>query len=169
MQEEELREVEAEEEEESTLQYDFLLTWMGQRLALLDHPEEKWSSDGNSVIVEFVSGLGPKTMSVLRREGGVKFSADTLSTDVREDGLLAFFIRNSSVRLSKENVNKEIQFGSIGGRGLSLVAFERLMKGLVEKQVGLMGSMGLMGLMGLIDDFHIDGLGYILYYYTTIC
>ncbi|KAJ1443008.1 dynein heavy chain, N-terminal region 1-domain-containing protein [Ochromonadaceae sp. CCMP2298] len=133
--EEQEHEVEVEgEEEESSLQYDFLLTWMGQRLNLLDHPEDTWQG-GHTVIVEFVSGLGPKTMSVLKTDSGVRFSADTLSHDVREDGLLAFFIRNSSVRLSKENVNKEIQFGSIGGRGLSLVAFERLMKGLVEKQV----------------------------------
>jgi dynein heavy chain, axonemal len=125
-----------EESEGLTSQYDLFLTWMVQRLTLLGYPEEKWDpSSGNTVIVDFVSGLGPKTLSVSTSENGVTFAVDDMSKSGKQSGLVAYFLRNSSVMLTKENVNKEIQYGTIGGKGLSLVAFERIMKGLVEKQV----------------------------------
>jgi dynein heavy chain len=44
-------------------------------------------------------------------------------------------LRSSNVILTKENIKKEIQFGSISGKDLTLKGLEVIMKGLVEKQV----------------------------------
>lgn len=122
-----------------TSQYDELIAWLEQRLTLLGYSSEKWVPGiGNSTLVEFVSGLGPKTLSVINAEEGISFSVDTLTNDAsKQTGLVAYFLRNSSVILKKENINKEIQYGTIGGNGLSLINFERIMKGLVEKQVAM--------------------------------
>lgn len=123
-------------------QYDYLLTWIIQRLTLLGYPESTWiptiSNDANTnhtVIVDFVSGYGPKTMTVKKINEGIVFSCDSLNESSKQLDLCAYFLRNNSILLTKENVNKEVQYGSIGGKGLSLVALERIMKGLVEKQV----------------------------------
>lgn len=134
--------------EAATTQYDHLLSWMKQRLNLLGYPESSWISpsatDGSSssssphqtVIVDFVSGYGPKMMLVKRvQQDAIVFSCNELKNELAGNNLCAYFIRNSAVLLTKDNVSREIQFGSIGGRGLSLIAFERVMKGLVEKQV----------------------------------
>lgn len=119
-----------------TSQYDVLLSWMVQRLNILGYPEEKWVPDmGNAMLVDFVSGMGPKTMSVLSTDNGVVFSVNDNGIDGKQNGLVAYFLRNSPMILKKENINKEVQYGTIGGKGLSLTAFERIMKGLVEKQV----------------------------------
>jgi dynein heavy chain len=133
---EQIQESVQEEPETATSQYDQLLAWVEQRLNLLGYPAEKWTQQsGNAVLVDFVSGLGPKTLSVLSGEDGVSFSVDSIDRDAKNTGLVAYFLRNSSVVLRKENINKEIQYGTIGGKGLSLITFERMMKGLVEKQV----------------------------------
>lgn len=114
----------------------FLLSWIIERLNILGYAQSSWVAEtGNAVIADFVGGLGPKTMSVLKTPNGIEFFHDPLNKYVKQEGLRAYFIRNSSVMLSRENISKEIQYGAVGGKGLSLVTFERLMKGLVEKQV----------------------------------
>ena len=119
-------------------EYDAVLSWMVKRLNMLGFPESNWDPEnGNAVIVDFISGQGPKTLSVLNRDGVIYFECDEVTKEVKQEGLAAYFLRTSPFLLSKEAVNKDIQYGTIGGKGLSLVAFERVMKGLVEKQVAI--------------------------------
>jgi dynein heavy chain len=133
---EQIEESVLEDPEAMSSQYDQLLAWLEKRLTLLGYPPDSWAPGmGNSVLVEFVSGLGPKTLSVVSTEDGIVFSVDSMDKDAKSSSLVAYFLRNSSVHLKKENLTKEMQYGTIGGKGLSLITFERIMKGLVEKQV----------------------------------
>lgn len=126
----------AGESEFKSASYDFLLYWMRQRLNILNFPESSWDADqGNAVIVDFITGLGPKTMTVFRDGEVFRFICEDISKYVLDKNPIAYFLRSNPVHLSKENVSKEVQYGSVGGRGLTLVAFERMMKGLVEKHV----------------------------------
>jgi dynein heavy chain len=133
---EQIEESVLEDPEAMSSQYDQLLAWLEKRLTLLGYPPDSWAPGmGNSVLIEFVSGLGPKTLSVVSTEDGIVFSVDSMDKDAKSSSLVAYFLRNSSVHLKKENLTKEMQYGTIGGKGLSLITFERIMKGLVEKQV----------------------------------
>eukprot|EP00981_Chlorochromonas_danica_P004175 scaffold838_cov160-Ochromonas_danica.AAC.12 len=129
------------EEEQKTAHYDFLLSWVTNRLSLLGIPESLWTSnekDGvTSVIIEFITGLGPKTLCVLKTEeaGGYRLVCEDISKFVIDRGLFAYFLRPNAVAITRDNVQKEVQYGMIGGKGLSLLAFERVMKGLVERHV----------------------------------
>lgn len=122
--------------------YDTLIHWVTSRLNLLGYPQSSWSEstntkNGMAAVIEFVTGPGSKTLSVVKESGSVRISCSTSSQGgiQYEDGLCAYMLRPSIVELTKDNINKEIQYGSIGGNGLSLSAFERVMKSVVEKHV----------------------------------
>jgi len=125
------------DEEKYHANYDFLLTWMRKKLNLLGFPEQSWDVEsGHGVIIEFITGLGPKTLSIVKSPANkVYFVCEQLSKNTLEKELCGYFLRSNSVPLSKDNIQREIQYGTVGGKGLSLIAFERIMKGLVEKHV----------------------------------
>jgi dynein heavy chain len=118
--------------------YDYLISWVVQRLELLGHPESSWAveANNNARIVDFITGDGPKTLSVVKADAGIALYCDESGDGVKVSGLCAYFIRpNADVVLTKDNIKSEVQYGSIGSRGLSMIAFEHVMKGVVEKQV----------------------------------
>lgn len=90
---------------------------------------------GKPVIVEFITGLGPKTLSVNKTANGIAFTCDDVGKELKQEGLCAYFLRSTTDILTKETVNKLVQYGTVGGKGLTLTAFERMMRGIVEKQI----------------------------------
>lgn len=123
------------EEEQKNASYDYLLNWMNSRIELLGINADSQAEEVTSVIVEFITGVGPKTMCVLKEGDSFRFVCEEIGKFVLNRGLHAYFLRSNPTNLTKENALKEVQYGTIGGKGLSLVAFERVMKGLVEKHV----------------------------------
>lgn len=124
------------DEEFKSSSYDYLLSWMVQRINLLGFPESTWDAEtGNSVIIDFITGLGPKTLSIFQDGDIYRFICEDITKNILDRNPCAYFLRSNATHLSKDNVNREVQYGSIGGKGLTLVAFERMMKGLVEKHV----------------------------------
>ena len=113
--------------------YDYLISWMNQKLGVLGYHANSWTEDGNSAIINFITGDGPKTLSVIRNKGTISLVCDDNRPEVQPIGLCAYFLRPNMITLSRENVMQEVQYGSISGA--SFLALERLMKGLVEKQV----------------------------------
>lgn len=112
-----------------------LVSWMEQRLELLGLPKSTWNKESfNDCLPIFVGGYGPKTLSIVKKDN-VCICSDNIERDVKDDGFCAYFLKTNYDMLNLENVNKEIQYGSVGGKGLSLIVFERVMKGLVEKQI----------------------------------
>ncbi len=129
-------EEENEDKSKEISQYDTLISWMLQRLDLVGYPEPTWEKQsGRSVIVDFITGVGPKTLSVVKRGEDVMLVCDETGTEVTQNGLVAYFLRSTPNVLTIENIKKEIQFGTVGGKGLSLMTLDRMMRGLVEKQV----------------------------------
>ena len=131
-----------------TQSYDSLIAWVQTRLSNIGFAAVVFasSSGNNAAIVSFITGDGPKTLSVLEKtvsdaDGAAAASTVELSCmlsnkELRLDGLRAYFIRSASgAPLTMANVDSSVQYGTVGGRGLSMMAFERVMKGLVEKQV----------------------------------
>ena len=110
--------------------YDSLITWIVQKLQSLGF-EGNRSDESNTALIEFITGDGPKLLSVTTDP-----SADSLVLSVEFTTTMnAYFIRHSVDTLTKNNISKNIQFGTVGGSGLSMLALDRLMKGLVDKQV----------------------------------
>lgn len=118
-------------------EFDYLIDWLNQKMTLLGYGEASWDpAAGNSaVVLDFISGEGPKALSVVMQEHGAVMSCDDSGQGVKVSGLSAYFLRPSSEPLTSENVRKEVQYGTVGGKGLSLTALEHVMKGVVEKQV----------------------------------
>lgn len=110
---------------------------MTEKVTLLGFPETNWNpEDGHGVIVDFITGLGPKTLSIVKDDGDrVRFICEEIGKNILDRGLVAYFIRSNPIALRKDNVKREVQYGSIGGKGLSLLGFERVMKGLVERHI----------------------------------
>ena len=117
------------------MDHDYLISWMSQRLDMLGYAESSWEDGGNTAVVDFISGSGPKTLSICTSNSKISMSCDELGQQVKMKNLSAYFLRPSSGGLSKENVSKEVQFGSVGGKGLSMTSLKRIMEGFVEKQV----------------------------------
>ena len=113
----------------------YLVAWVSQRLDMLGYKESTWEEGGSSSITDFISGIGPKTLSVCTNSSKVAVICDETGQEVRMKNLCAYFLRPSSGALSKDNISKEIQFGSVGGKGLSMNTLKRIMEGFVEKQV----------------------------------
>lgn len=120
-------------------EYDFLILFVTDRLKLLGYPESTWNGDtasGTSSIIDFITGEGPKTLSVLKSDNNtVKLECNNNGQSVNTSGLCAYLLRPSNLPLNKENSKKEIQYGSVGENGLSMKGLERVMKSIVEKQV----------------------------------
>ena len=117
------------------VEYDYLISWVSQRLDMLGYKESTWEEGGSATIIDFISGSGPKTLSVCTNSNKVALICDETGQEVRMKNLCAYFLRPSTGALSKENISKEIQFGSVGGKGLSMNTLKRMMEGFVEKQV----------------------------------
>ena len=117
------------------MDYDYLTSWVTQRLDMLGYPESKWEDGGDSAVVDFISGSGPKTLSICANNGYFSLTCDETGQQVKMKNLSAYFLRPSVGGLSKENMSKEVQFGSVGGKGLSMNTLKRIMEGFVEKQV----------------------------------
>ena len=124
------------------LSFDFLLKWMNQRIKLLGYQyESKGPSDPNDkALVSFITEVQPMTFVIIKDNGEVHFQCTTVGqANMIQPGLCAYFLRQNitgkSTPLTQNNVDNEVQYGNLGGKGLSIVAFERVMKGLVEKQV----------------------------------
>ena len=93
------------------------------------------TSEDLNVVIDFISGETPKILSihrapddsfVLQSDGYVKLSTSTTLP------LYGYFIRNGSGFLTLKTVEKEVICGTVGSHGLSMSAYERLMRGLVE-------------------------------------
>ncbi len=149
--------------------YDYLLTWMTEKLSLLGFIENTWNpEDGHGVIVEFITGLGPKTLSIVRDAEGnkVRFICEDIGKNILDRGLVAYFIRANATALNRDNVKREVQYGSIGGKGVSLLGFERIMKGLVEKHISRNNELAghyHRCMATLTDTVHFSGGRTVLY------
>ena len=113
--------------------YDIFVSWINLRLKVFGYEEVSQTEEGIAEITSFVSGAGPKTLSVTKNENGAVLSCDESGQQVELVGLAAYFLRPNATLLTNENVDKEIQYGSVSG--VSMLSMERIMKGLVEKQV----------------------------------
>ena len=121
-------------------EYDALISWVTQRLKLLGYSSESGENVllSGGAVVDFVMGEGPKLIAVVRGKG---IEGLCLYSDFRDD-MTAFFLRSERAVLTKDNVDKSVQFGTIGGgASLSVSALERMMKGLVDKQVSHNSSL----------------------------
>lgn len=117
--------------------YDGLFSWISQRLEILGYPRSIWTSDAEKSIVDFFSGVGPKSLFVV--DSGTPGKYDLVSEEIKStrifEGIRAYMIRSSSEPLSVEGLSRDIQFGTVSTKGLSLNSLERVMKGLVEKHI----------------------------------
>lgn len=121
-------------------EYDPLISWVVQRLKLIGvtdgHDPSKFYS--NESVIDFVTGSGPKLIAVVVSPDDQE--EVNLLTDFRED-MTGFFLRSDSSALTRENIDRQVQFGTIGGGSLSFTALERMMKGLVDKQISQNSSL----------------------------
>eukprot|EP01035_Chromulina_nebulosa_P017108 gene17108-22622_t len=129
-----------------SVEYDNLFIWVKKRLEILGYHEAMWSISSTQAIVDFISGEGNKTLSVteLNPKDSTKNSSNEYKIQIKCDleefsappiGTNAYFLRVVPDNLTTGNIDKCIQYGTIGGSGLSLESLERIMKGLVEKQI----------------------------------
>jgi dynein heavy chain len=102
---------------------------------MLGYRESTWDEGGSTVVIDFISGIGPKTLSVCSNNNKVTLACDETGQEVKMKNLCAYFLRPSTGVITKETVCKEIQFGSVGDKGLSMNTLKRVMEGFVEKQV----------------------------------
>jgi dynein heavy chain, axonemal len=117
---------------------DAVIAWVQQCLDMLGYGAGTYDkASGQEAIVNFTHGTGPKTLAVTHVDGGgVKLSCeDDILTNIDLKNLKAYLLRSTRSFLSRDTIAKEVQYGTIGGKGLTLSAFTRLMKGLVEKHV----------------------------------
>ena len=144
-----------------------LLTWLIEKIEILGYPENKWelSIDRSQpqVLLEFISGNGPKTLSILKAPGGITFATTQPGQGLKiSNGIVAYFLRPNSTDLTLENIRKEIQYGTVGDKGLSMASLEIMMKGLVEKEVASnveLSSHYHRCMTTLTDAIHVsDGL-----------
>eukprot|EP00605_Chrysophyceae_sp_TOSAG23-4_P000236 GSChrysophyteH1.ASY1.ANO1.273.1 assembled CDS len=117
---------------------DALISWVQQCLDTLGYGGDKYDKvAGQEAIVNFTHGAGPKTLVVTGNDDGqVKLSCEEdILKSLELKNLRAYLLRSSHGFLSRDVIAKEVQYGTVSGKGLTLSAFTRLMKGLVERQV----------------------------------
>ncbi len=116
---------------------DAVIQWTTQCLTLLGYDESTYEKiSGSKAIVNFVSGPGPKTLVVIGGASNVSLVCeDDILKGLELKNLKAYLLRSSQGYLLRSSISKEVQYGTVGGKGLTLSAFTRLMKGLVEKHV----------------------------------
>jgi len=144
----ELSETSVYDEGAAMKHYDYLIAWTQRRMALIGFDDAARDDAGQSAIVNFITGEGTKTLYICRTSSGVTFSVHSSgasSSAPALEGLRAYFLRTSIGFLTTDNVDREVQYGSVSSQGSGsgvaqvgagvLVMLERLMKGLVEKQV----------------------------------
>jgi len=129
--------------EQSAADYDLLIAWVAARLGNLGFGAATKNASNNEAVIRFITGEGPKTLSVVLSEGGdAVLTCTTLSKDLKLDGLRAYFLRAAGdVALTMATIDSKVQYGTVGGKGLSMTALERVMKGLVERQVSQVNDL----------------------------
>jgi dynein heavy chain len=137
--------------ERSAADYDQMVAWMHQKLDLLGFGDPSTLATWNSSIVNFITGEGPKVLSVLRLDNEVRMRCDN-RIDAAIEGLRAYFIRSSNKTLSVATMNSEVQYGTVNG--FSISTLERVMKGLVEKQVSNNTTLTDGARLELTGHFH---------------
>jgi hypothetical protein len=117
---------------------DSLLAWIVSRLEALGVSVNS-TSDDIKVLIDFVTGDVPKVLSILRSSSTPNGYEITCGNQVKLPSvsipLYAYFIKSNSGQLDIKSINKDVQYGTVGSQGLSIAAFERLMKGVVEKSL----------------------------------
>ena len=112
---------------------DFLLRWMEKRISLLGYESAMSESSNSQAIIDFITGPGPKTLCIATDKSTFNFSCyETGKSELQQVDLCAYFLRQSIENtgiLMKENVDREVQYGTVGGNGLSLAVFNRIMRG----------------------------------------
>ena len=123
---------------------DAVFNWVVGRLTSLGIALTINTAEGEDmkVIMDFISGDIPKVLSVfyLAKENQfVLFSEEQIKLNANPSlygvPLYAYFLRTSRRLLTLKNIHKDIQYGTCGSKGLSMVTFERLMKNLVERSL----------------------------------
>jgi dynein heavy chain, axonemal len=122
-----------------TVEMDNLFNWIVERSDILGYKINTWGRDSanSQAISEFLSGQGPKTLSICQDEA-LQLSlvcSDVISISAPPTGIKAYFIRSSQSILTAESIHKSVMYGTVGGSGLTIASLERFMKGLVEKQI----------------------------------
>lgn len=116
-----------------------LFNWVVQHLDILGFPETYWNSSpsNNIAIEEFISGEELKTLSVItnNKQKFVQLRCDIVDVTSPPLGIRAYFIRSIHSVLTMQTISKTVLYGTIGDTGLTIKSLERLMKGLVEKQI----------------------------------
>ena len=113
-----------------------MISWIDKRLNLFELKVE-WSESNNTSVVDFLTGNGPKTLSVFKTVES-ETTPSTLELMCHDAGkiggadkMVAYVIRTSPDEVTTDNVAEMLQCGTVGNGGLTLQAFERVMKGLV--------------------------------------
>ena len=124
-------------------EYDYLISWVIQRINLLslDFEEDKSQIKilNNDVIVDFVTGQGPKLINIIVSNSNSR--EFVLHNEFKED-MVAYFLRSENTTLTRQNIDKLVQYGTIGGAApFSIIGLERVMKGLFDKQVSQNSSL----------------------------
>jgi dynein heavy chain len=116
--------------------FDSYIKWTSEYISLLGFSYENSDSDSHDNVADFVMGLGPKVLTIAK-EGSTNISIRCHSSfeSVDLSGVKAYMLRSAAEPLTNEDLSSQIQYGTIGNKGLSLNSLNTLMKGLVEKQV----------------------------------
>lgn len=142
---------------------DHLIGWLVKKLAAIDVVVDITSGD-NKALIDFIAGGMPKILSVHRTEqanGDLEYSItcdDHLNLNSSVVGgksrLHAYFIRSNVTYLKMSTIDKEIQYGTVGSKGLSMSTFERLMRSLVERSLTHNASLTESARNELHSHFH---------------
>ena len=139
--------------------FEELIAWVNKKLTLLDTPVT-WNEEANISVLEFLTGTGSKTLSIIKNESTESSSNATYSLlcdpsgkTVAQKNLCAYFLRSGN-ELTIDTINTEVQYGSVGTTGLNLTSFERMMKGLVDKQVSQNESLTVGAQNDLSGHYH---------------
>ena len=135
--------------------FEELVAWVHKKLTLLD-VSVTWDEKANIAVVDFLTGTGAKTLSVTsdsENDNKISLICDPQGKKVTNKNLCAYFLRSGN-EVTIDSINTEIQFGSVGKSGLSLTSFERMMKGLVEKQVSQNESLTIGAQNDLSSHYH---------------
>ncbi len=123
--------------------YDEFVKWTSQALDMLgfaDSALKSGSANNQESIADFVMGSGPKVLLVSQDTmSGGDLTLSCISTGsmpaLNFNNVKAYVLRSQNKPLVAENLAAQIQYGTIGKTGLSLVALKTAMTGLVERQV----------------------------------
>ncbi|CAM9180031.1 unnamed protein product [Ectocarpus fasciculatus] len=125
---------------------------MRSKLELLGYTDQAQLNSWNRAIIDFVTTDGPKVLSIFTNDDQLTASCEDRGHLTSIDGLKVYFIKTGAVLLTSANIAKEVQYGTVNG--LSITALERIMKGLVEKQVSNNSALTDGARLELTGHFH---------------